>query len=170
MSAVSRRRPHGHCSSVALTGIERPLVAGVRVPSPIDGETMKMQLPIHRVGRFRLFAAALLAILFLSLTAWADDIKESDYPIHYEVLSTRKMDKLLIQKVCSMTLRDQANANVIITVSRTRIGSCHVLPDDQVYNGRLNPEKNSIEIVIPVGEDRARIETWHVDATVQAAQ
>jgi hypothetical protein len=113
------------------------------------------------------FAAFLLAFQLLTAIAWADDIREADYPIHYEVLSGSKTDKLLIQKVCSMTLRDQANADVIITVSRKRIGSCQVLPDGEVYNGRQNGEKNAIELVIPVGEDRARIESWHIDATVK---
>jgi hypothetical protein len=111
---------------------------------------------------------AVLLLLFPLFTtgAWADDIKEADYPIHYEVLSTSKTDKLMIQKVCSMTLRDQANANVIISVSRKRIGSCHVLASGEVYNGRPNEEKNGIELVIPVGEDRARLENWHVDSIV----
>ena len=108
----------------------------------------------------------LLASPFSPATAWADDIREADYPVRYEVLSTNKADKLMIQKVCSMTVRDQANSNVLITVSRNGIGSCHVLASGQVYSGRQNQKKNAIELVIPVGEDKARIETWHVDATV----
>lgn len=112
------------------------------------------------------FAALLLALQLLTAAGWADDIKEADYPIHYEVLSASKTDKLVIQKVCSMTLRDQANANVIISVSRKRIGSCQILPGGKVHNGRQNQGKNAIELVIPVGEDRARIESWHIDATV----
>jgi len=112
---------------------------------------------------------SLLAFLFvfqlLTATGWADDIKEADYPVHYEVLSASKADKVVIEKVCSMALRDQANANVIIKVSRKRIGSCPVLPTGKVYNGRQNEKKNAVEIVIPVGENRARVETWHIDAT-----
>ena len=113
------------------------------------------------------FAPLLLVFQLLTATGWADDIKEADYPIHYEVLSVSKTDKLVIQKVCLMTLRDQVNANVIISVSRKRIGSCHVLPSGKVYNGRQNREKNTIELVILVGEDRARVESWHIDATVK---
>ena len=113
------------------------------------------------------FAAFLLVFHLLTLTGWADDIREADYPVHYEVLSASKTDKLVIQKICSMTLRDQANANVIISVSRTRIGSCHVLPSGKVYNGRQNGGKNAIELVIPVGENRARVESWHIDATLK---
>ena len=116
------------------------------------------------------FAAFLLVFQLLTATGWADNIKEADYPVHYEVLSASKTDELVVQKSCSMALRDQANANVIITVSRKRIGSCHVLPSGQVYNGRQNGEKNAIELVIPVGENRARVESWHIDATVQKPQ
>jgi hypothetical protein len=114
-----------------------------------------------------LFAAFLLVFQLLTATGWADDIKEVDYPVHYEVISAGKTDKLVIQKVCSMALRDQANANFIISVSRKRIDSCHVLPSGKVYNGRLNGKKHAIELVIPVGENRARVENWHIDATVQ---
>jgi hypothetical protein len=113
------------------------------------------------------FVAFFLAFQLLTATGWADDIKEADYPIHYEVLSGSKTDKFVIQKVCLMTLRDQSEADVIISVSRKRIGSCNVLPGGQVYNGRQNGEKNEIELVIPVGEDRARVESWHIDATVK---
>ncbi len=106
----------------------------------------------------------------LTVTGWADDIKEADYPVHYEVLSASKADKLVIQKVCSMSLRDQANADVIINVSKKRIGSCSDLPGGKVYNGRENAEKNAIELVIPVGENRARVESWHIDGTVKNPQ
>jgi hypothetical protein len=116
------------------------------------------------------FAAFFLAVQFLTATVWADDIKEADYPIHYEVLSGSKTHKLMIQKVCSMTLEDQTDASIIINVSRNRLVSCHVLLDGEVYNGRQNREKNTIELVIPVGEDRARIESWHIDAIVKNPQ
>jgi len=116
------------------------------------------------------FAAFLLVFQSLTATVWADDIKEADYPVHYEVLSASKTDKLMVQKVCSMALRDQANTNVIISVSRKRIDSCHVLPSGKIYNGRQNAEKNAIELVIPVGENRARVESWHIDATVKNPQ
>jgi hypothetical protein len=113
------------------------------------------------------FAALLFVFPLFVAAGWADDIKEADYPIHYEVLSGSKTDKLMIQKVCSMTMRDQADADVIISLSRKRIGSCNVLPSGEVYNGRQNQEKNAIELVIPVGEDRARVESWHIDSTVK---
>jgi hypothetical protein len=116
------------------------------------------------------FAAFFFVIQLLAATGWADDIKEADYPVHYEVLSASMTDKVVIQKVCSMALRDQANANVTITVSIKRIGSCPVLPSGRVYNGRQNGEKNAIELVIPVGENRARVESWHIDATLKNPQ
>jgi hypothetical protein len=116
------------------------------------------------------FAAFLFVLLLSTATGWADDIKEADYPVHYEVLSAGKADKVVIQKVCSMELRDQANANVIISVSKKRIGSCPVFPEGKVYNGRQNGEKNTIELVIPVGENKARVESWHVDATSKNPQ
>jgi hypothetical protein len=99
-------------------------------------------------------------------TGWADDIKEADYPVHYEVLSAGLTDKMAIQKVCTMTLRDRANPNVIISVSRTRIGVCRDLDAGHVYNGRQDAKKNAIEIVIPVGDAKARVESWHIDGTV----
>jgi hypothetical protein len=69
-----------------------------------------------------------------------------------------------------MELRDQANANVVITVSRKSFGSCSVLPSGKVYNGRQNGEKNAVELVIPVGENKARVESWHIDGTVKNLQ
>ena len=115
-------------------------------------------------------AAFLFVFQLFTAIGWADDIKEADYPVHYEVLSASKADKIAIEKVCSMELRDQANANVIITVSRKRIGSCSVLPSGKVYNGRQNREKNTIELVIPVGENKARVESWHIDAAIKNPQ
>jgi hypothetical protein len=116
------------------------------------------------------YAIFLFVFLFLTATGWADDIKEVDYPVHYEVLSASKSDKVVIQKVCSLSLRDQANANVIISVSRKRIGSCPVFASGGVYNGRQNAEKNTLELVIPVGENKARVESWHIDATSKNPQ
>lgn len=113
------------------------------------------------------FTAFLFAFQLLAATGWADDIKEVDYPVHYEVLSASKDDKAVIEKVCSMTLRDQAKADVIINVSRKRIGSCPDVPAGKVYNGRQNDKKNALELVILVGETKARIETWHIDGTVK---
>ncbi|HTC62463.1 MAG TPA: hypothetical protein VK709_06445 [Candidatus Saccharimonadales bacterium] len=116
------------------------------------------------------FVAFLFVFQLLTAAGWADDIKEADYPVHYEVLSASKSDKVVLEKVCSVALRDQANAKVTITVSRKRIGSCPVLPSGKVFNGRQNDEKNSIELVIPVGENKARVESWHIDATSKNPQ
>jgi hypothetical protein len=116
------------------------------------------------------FAAFLFVFQLLTAIGWADDIKQADYPVHYEVLSASKPEKGAIQKICSMELRDQANANVVITVSRKGFGSCSVLPSGKVYNGRQNGEKNDIELVIPVGENKARIESWHISGTVKNPQ
>jgi hypothetical protein len=113
------------------------------------------------------FAAFLLVFQLLTTAARADDIKEADYPVHYEVLDTAKTDNLVIQKSCTMALRDQAHASITINVSRKRIGSCDVLPSGKVYNGRQNGEKNEIELVIPVGENKAKIEIWRIDATLK---
>ncbi len=116
------------------------------------------------------FMAFLFIFQFLAVTGWADDIKQADYPVHYEVLSTSKPETGAIQKICSMELRDQANANVVITVSRKHVGSCSALPSGKVYNGRHNGEKNAVELVIPVGETRARVESWHISGTVKNPQ
>jgi hypothetical protein len=113
-------------------------------------------------------ALVLLVSQILAVPVWADDIKEADYPIHYEVVNTDKTDKFVVQKICSMTLRDQADMKVNFTVSKTGIGSCHVLDSGKVYNGRRNDKKNEIELVIPVGEDKARVESWQINAIVHA--
>ena len=112
----------------------------------------------------------LLAFQLLTVAAWADDIKQADYPVQYEVLSASKPEKGANQKICSMELRDQANAKVVITVSRKGFASCSVLPSGKVYNGRQNGEKNTVELVIPVGENKARVESWHIDGTVKNPQ
>jgi hypothetical protein len=122
----------------------------------------------HSIGGEGMKTISLLAFLIvfqlLMSSGWADDIKEADYPVHYEVLSASKSDKV-VEKVCSMALRDQANPNVTINVSRKRIGSCPVVPSGQVFNGRQNDQKNAVELVILVGETKARIESWHIDGT-----
>ena len=65
-----------------------------------------------------------------------------------------------------MALRDRANTNVTLNVSRNSYGSCHVLDSGKVYHGRENRRKNDIELVIPVGADKARIEYWQITAIV----
>ena len=112
------------------------------------------------------FTLLFLVSQILAVPVRADDIKESDYPILYEVVNTDKTDKFVVQKICSMTIRDQADANVLLTVSKTGYGSCHVLDSGKVYNGRRNEKKNQIELVIPVGQDKARVEGWQINAIV----
>jgi hypothetical protein len=128
----------------------------------------------HSIGGEGMKTISLLAFLIvfqlLMASGWADDIKEADYPVHYEVLSASKSDKVVVAKVCSMALRDQANPNVTINVSRKRIGSCPVVPSGQVFNGRQNDQKNAVELVILVGETKARIESWHIDGTSKNPQ
>jgi hypothetical protein len=97
----------------------------------------------------------------------ADDIKEVDYPVQYEVMETTKSQTMVIQKVCSMTLRDKAKPNVAINVTRKGVGSCHIPDSGTVFHGRQNDKKNQIELVILVGEDKARIEAWQIVGTVQ---
>jgi len=115
-------------------------------------------------------AAWLLAVQIAAVPALAGGvIKEADYPVEYEVVSTNKTPKLVIEKQCSMTLRDRAKTNVDLNVARTRYGSCHVLEKGKVYRGRENQKKNRIELVILVGEDKARIENWQIVGTVNTA-
>jgi len=113
------------------------------------------------------FAALLFAVQILAGPIWAGDIKESDYPIQYEVMNTTKSDKLVVEKFCSMTLRDQAKTNVAINVSKKGYGSCQVLPNGKVFHGRQNQKKNEIELVIPAEKkDKARVEDWQIVGTV----
>jgi hypothetical protein len=113
------------------------------------------------------FAALLFAVQILAGPIWAGDIKEADYPIQYEVMNTTKSDKLVVEKFCSMTLRDQAKTNVAINVSKKGYGSCQVLPNGKVFHGRQNQKKNEIELVIPAEKkDKARVEDWQIVGTV----
>ena len=93
-------------------------------------------------------------------------IKEADYPVEYEVVNSSKTAKRVIEKQCSMTLRDRARTNVDLNVDRIGFGSCHVLENGKVYRGRQNQKKNKIELVILVGQDKARIENWQIVGTV----
>jgi hypothetical protein len=111
-------------------------------------------------------AAFLFVIQMLAVPVWAGTIKEADYPIQYEVMDSSKTGRLMVEGLCSMTLRDKAKTNVDISVSRKTIGSCHVLDRGKVFRGRQNPTKNEIELVVPVGEDKARVEDWRITGTV----
>jgi hypothetical protein len=93
-------------------------------------------------------------------------IKEADYPVQYEVMNTSKSDTLVIEKFCSMTLRDRAKVNVAINVQRKGYGSCRVLDKGKVFKGRLNQKKNEIELVIPEDKGKAMVEDWQVTGTV----
>jgi hypothetical protein len=109
------------------------------------------------------------ACQFLATATWAGDIKEADYPVQYAVMSSDRADKLLVEKICSMTLHDQANPNVTISVSRNGYGSCHVLATGEVYHGRENQKKNEVELVIPVGAEKARVERWQINGIVSTS-
>jgi hypothetical protein len=112
-------------------------------------------------------AAVLFTVQMVSLTALAGGvIKEADYPVEYQVVSTSKTAKLMIGKQCSMTLRDHTKTNMELTVMRTGYGSCHMLENGKTYRGRENQKKNRIELVILVGENKARIENWQIVGTV----
>ena len=92
----------------------------------------------------------------------ASDIKEADYPVQYEVMPAGKDGKPAADKKCTMTLQEKSKPDVAINVWKKGLGSCQLLDQGKVYRGRQNDKKNSIEIVIPVGETKARIETWEI--------
>src|SRR5580704_18438978 len=100
--------------------------------------------------------------VFAPVVGRASDIKEADYPVQYEVMMTTKDSKLAVEKQCTMTLRDKAKPDVAINVWKKGIGSCELLDQGKVYRGRENDRKNEIEIIIPVGESKARIEAWQI--------
>lgn len=117
--------------------------------------------------KIRSFALLLFALPILAVAAWAGGtIKEADYPIQYEVMSTSKSDTLVIEKFCAMTLRDKAKTSVAINVQKKGYGSCHVLDKGKVFRGRLNQKKNEIELVIPENKGKATVEDWQVTGTV----
>ena len=110
-------------------------------------------------------AALFAALLAPAIVAGTGTIKEADYPNQYEILDTSATNKLVVEKSCAMTLRDKAKPDVAISVSRKSYGSCHLLESGKVFRGRPNEKKNEIDIVIPVGEDKARVETWQIVGT-----
>lgn len=110
-----------------------------------------------------LFAVA----LFGSVASRADDIKEADYPVQYEVTMTAKDSKVPIEKKCAMTLRDKSKPDVEINVWKGGVGSCQLLVKGMVYRGRQNDKKNQIELVIPIGDTKAKIDTWQIIGTVE---
>ena len=113
------------------------------------------------------FALLLSALPILTVPIWAKgSIKEADYPNQYEVMNTSKTSKLMVEKSCSMTLRDRAKPNVALNVFKKGYGSCQILDNGKVFHGRLNQKKNEIELVIPEEKDKARVEEWEIVGTV----
>lgn len=106
----------------------------------------------------------LFAFVFSLLPGFsrASDIKEADYPVQYEVMPAGKDGKAAADKKCTMTLQDKTKPDVAINVWKKGVGACRILDEGKVYRGRQNDKKNAIEIVIPVGETKARIETWEI--------
>jgi len=112
-------------------------------------------------------ALLLLVLPILAVPVWAKGtIKEADYPNQYEVVNANKTSKLMVEKSCSMTLRDKAKPNVALNVFKKGYGSCQTLDGGKVFRGRLNEKKNEIELVIPEDKDKARVEEWQIIGTV----
>ena len=112
------------------------------------------------------FALLFFVFQILAVPIRAGDIKEADYPVQYEVLNTSKSGTLVIEKFCSMTLRDRAKPNVALNVQKKGYGSCHVLDNGKIFHGRQNQKKNEIELVIPADKGKARVEDWQITGTV----
>lgn len=112
-------------------------------------------------------AAVLCLLPIFAAPVRAGDIKEADYPNQYEVMNTNKSSKLMVEKSCSMTLRDKAKPGVAINVAKNGYGSCQILENGKVYRGRQNAKKNELELVI-TGEkkDKAKVENWQIVGTV----
>lgn len=114
----------------------------------------------------KIISVAAVPFLFhlLATSVRASDIKESDYPVQYQVIEAATgSSKLRFVKSCSMTLRDQAKPNVALNV--TKGGGCEALVKGKVYRGRENQKKNEIELVITVGGKKARVEDWQLIGT-----
>jgi hypothetical protein len=126
-----------------------------------------MGIRLYEEKRMKVIYLALLLCVFSvgAVEARAGGtILEADYPNQYEVLNTSKTSKMIVQKSCSMTLRDRAKANVALNVAKK--GSCHALDGGKLLRGRENQKKNQIELVVPEGEDKARVENWEIIGTV----
>ena len=119
--------------------------------------------------KIRSYALLLLfAFQILALPILAGTIKEADYPTQYEVMNTSKSETLVVEKFCSMTLRDQSKPNIAINVQKKGYGSCKVLDNGKVFRGRQDEKKNEIELVIvdEKNKDKARVEDWRIVGTV----
>jgi hypothetical protein len=116
--------------------------------------------------RIIFLAPLLLGLQVLTAPIVAGTIKEADYPVQYEVVSASKAGEPAVGKSCSMTLRDQAQTKVVVNVWKKGLGACQVPDSGKVYRGRVNQKKNEIELVIPVGTDKARVEEWQIIGTV----
>ena len=114
------------------------------------------------------FAAVLCLLPVFALPVRAGgDVRESDYPIQYEVINTNKTSKLVVSKSCSMTLRDKAKPNVAIDVAKNGYGSCQLLDQGKVYRGRQNTKKNELELIITGDKkNKDRVEAWQIVGTV----
>lgn len=108
----------------------------------------------------------LFAMVFAA--ARAADVKESDYPNQYEVLMSNKSSKLLVDKSCTMTLRDKAKPNVAINVAKNGYGSCETLANGKVYRGREDTKKNELELIVLTGDKKTKshVESWRIIGTV----
>ena len=106
-------------------------------------------------------AALLLAAQLLAFPLRAGDIKEADYPVQYEVISTQRPGDGL-GKHCTMTVRDKSQTKIALNISRKGFGSCRPPDAGNVYRGRENQKKNELELVIQISQDKARIEEWQI--------
>jgi hypothetical protein len=119
-------------------------------------------------ARSSLLLLALFVLVVSSAPIWAGNgtIKGDDYPVVYEVMDYGKKGGAAGDKSCSMVLRDQSQTKVAINVSRKGVGACHVLDSGKTYRGRVNQKKNELELVVLIGTDKARVEDWQIDGTV----
>jgi hypothetical protein len=142
------------------------LSLGLEVIMEISPQTVR-GAAFMKESRMKISSFALLFFVFqiVAVPIRAGDIKEADYPVQYEVLNTSKSGTLVIEKFCSMTLRDRAKPNVALNVEKKGYGSCHVPDNGKVFHGRQNQKKNEIELVIPEDKGKARVEDWQIIGT-----
>jgi len=112
-------------------------------------------------------ARLLLLSQILAVPMRAQTIKQADYPIQYEVMNTAKSGSLVIEKFCSMTLRDRAKPNEALNVQRKGYGSCQVPDRGKVLRGRQNQKKSEIELLMPEAKGKVRVENWQIIGTVE---
>ena len=141
-----------HCSPTVM-GVVYRFGRKAKIPAQALRGTNFMKE--NRV-KIRSYALLLFAFPILAVPIWAGTIKEADYPTQYQVMNTSKSGSLVVEKFCSMTLRDQSKPNIAINVQKKGYGSCKVLDNGKVFHGRQNKKRTKSKSSYPTKRTKTK--------------